>query len=119
MPVDGVFIGTPLMASREAATNSQVKRLLVETPGIEEGTWVRRGEVRGGMTSGLSQLHADIYEVANASAAIRNRFRTIAIPLIAFAAAKTSGAPNAAAFAIANAYPGGNCVIGRGWRSPE
>ena len=69
MPVDGVFIGTPLMASREAATNSQVKRLLVETPGIEEGTWVRRGEVRGGMTSGLSQLHADIYEVANASAA--------------------------------------------------
>ena len=68
MPVDGVFVGTALMASAEAATSPAVKDLLVATPGISEG-WVRRGEVRGGMTSGLSQLHADLYEVANASAA--------------------------------------------------
>ncbi|MDO4887377.1 MAG: DUF1729 domain-containing protein [Actinomycetaceae bacterium] len=69
MPVDGVFIGTPLMACREATTSEDVKRLLVETPGIEKDSWVRRGEVRGGMTSGLSTLHADLYQVANSSAA--------------------------------------------------
>lgn len=68
MPVDGVFIGTPLMASAEAATSPAVKDLLVATPGISEG-WVHRGEIRGGMTSGLSQLHADLYEIANSSAA--------------------------------------------------
>lgn len=67
MPVDGVFLGTTLMAAKEAATSPAVKELLVQTEGITEG-WVRRGEIRGGMTSGLSQLHADLYEVANASA---------------------------------------------------
>ncbi|AZA14504.1 type I polyketide synthase [Corynebacterium choanae] len=71
MPVDGVLIGTATMTAREAKTSPQVKQLLVDTPGVElddAGGWVGRGAARGGVTSGLSHLHADMYEVYNDSA---------------------------------------------------
>ncbi|WP_044084691.1 type I polyketide synthase [Bifidobacterium gallicum] len=78
MPVDGVFIGTAVMTAREAHTSPQVKQLLLNTPGITPdtpagadlgtGDWVASGKVRGGMTSGMSHLHADIYEIENTSA---------------------------------------------------
>ncbi|MEK0226286.1 fatty acid synthase subunit beta domain-containing protein [Bifidobacterium mongoliense] len=80
MPVDGVMIGTAAMTAKEAHTSPQVKRMLVETPGIpashedddpfapqSEG-WVPAGHAVGGVSSGLSHLHADIYELDNASA---------------------------------------------------
>lgn len=86
MPVDAVMIGTAAMTAKEAHTSPEVKRMLVETPGIAmpksssiEGfdedpfaplgeRWVPSGKVIGGVTSGLSHLHADIYELENASA---------------------------------------------------
>ena len=86
MPVDAVMIGTAAMTAKEAHTSPEVKRMLVETPGIVmpkassiEGfdedpfapmgeRWVPSGKVIGGVTSGLSHLHADIYELENASA---------------------------------------------------
>ena len=86
MPVDAVMIGTAAMTAKEAHTSPEVKRMLVETPGIVmpkassvEGfdddpfapmgeRWVPSGKVVGGVTSGLSHLHADIYELENASA---------------------------------------------------
>ena len=86
MPVDAVMIGTAAMTAKEAHTSPEVKRMLVETPGIVapkassvEGfdddpfapmgeRWVPSGGVVGGVTSGLSHLHADIYELENASA---------------------------------------------------
>lgn len=88
MPVDAVMIGTAAMTAKEAHTSAQVKRMLVETPGITEANdacveglgasedpfapigerWVPSGKVVGGVTSGLSHLHADIYEIENASA---------------------------------------------------
>ncbi|PAU67719.1 fatty-acid synthase [Bifidobacterium criceti] len=81
MPVDGVLIGTAVMTAKEAHTSPEVKRLLVETPGITEADgadgdvfaplgeqWVPSGKAVGGVTSGLSHLHADIYELENASA---------------------------------------------------
>ena len=88
MPVDAVMIGTAAMTAKEAHTSAQVKRMLVETPGITEENassaegsaascdpfapigerWVPSGKVVGGVTSGLSHLHADIYEIENASA---------------------------------------------------
>ncbi|MCT1564077.1 type I polyketide synthase [Corynebacterium glucuronolyticum] len=71
MPVDAVFIGTPAMTAKEAKTTDSVKKLLVNTPGtsIDENCgWVPRGEVVGGMTSGMSHLHADMHEVDNAAA---------------------------------------------------
>ncbi|MGN6160625.1 MAG: fatty acid synthase subunit beta domain-containing protein [Marmoricola sp.] len=66
MPLDGVLVGTAAMACREATTSPQVKQLLVETPGSP--AWVRAGEVAGGVTSGRSQLGADIHEIDNAAA---------------------------------------------------
>ncbi|MDR0950345.1 MAG: DUF1729 domain-containing protein, partial [Candidatus Ancillula sp.] len=75
MPVDGVFIGTVAMATKESHATDQVKQLLLETPGIsredvEKGdSWVGSGKSRGQMTSGLSHLRADIYEIDNDSAA--------------------------------------------------
>ncbi|WP_080796025.1 type I polyketide synthase [Corynebacterium pacaense] len=72
MPVDGILVGTAAMATKEATTSPQVKQLLVDTPGVDPhdaGGWVGRGEARGGVTSGLSHLHADMYEVDNDSAA--------------------------------------------------
>ena len=80
MPVDGVLVGTALMTAKEAHTSPQVKKFLVETPGITDTekngdpfaplgeSWVPSGGVAGGMSSGLSHLHADIYEIENASA---------------------------------------------------
>lgn len=80
MPVDGVLVGTAAMTALEAHTSPQVKRMLVQTPGIADGNddadpfapagerWVPSGKAVGGVTSGLSHLHADIYEVENASA---------------------------------------------------
>ncbi|WEV63757.1 type I polyketide synthase [Bifidobacterium sp. ESL0732] len=81
MPVDGVLIGTAAMTAKEAHTNPDVKRMLVATPGISPKpddsdpfaplgeNWVPAGQVaKGGVASGLSHLHADIYELENASA---------------------------------------------------
>ncbi|RSX55418.1 type I polyketide synthase [Bifidobacterium samirii] len=90
MPVDGVLVGTAAMTAKEAHTSPEVKRLLVATPGIGDAAadaagadgsgeadpfaapgerWVPSGRAVGGVTSGLSHLHADIYELENASAA--------------------------------------------------
>ena len=80
MPVDGVLVGTAVMTAKEAHTSPEVKQMLVSTPGIAaKGAendpfaplgeqWVPSGQVKGGVTSGLSHLHADIYELENASA---------------------------------------------------
>lgn len=81
MPVDGVLVGTAVMTAKEAHTSPEVKRLLVETPGITAADagaddvfaplgeqWVPSGKSVGGVASGLSHLHADIYELENASA---------------------------------------------------
>ena len=77
MPVDGVLVGTAVMTAREAHTSPEVKRMLVDTPGIGVGEqhgdvfaplgeqWVPSGQAVGGVTSGLSHLHADIYELEN------------------------------------------------------
>ena len=73
MPVDGVLVGTAAMTTKEAHTTKAVKELLVATPGVpdddELGGWVGEGVTRGGMTSGLSHLRADMHEVSNAAAA--------------------------------------------------
>ncbi|MDO5372137.1 MAG: DUF1729 domain-containing protein [Corynebacterium glutamicum] len=72
MPVDGILVGTAAMATKEATTSPQVKQALVDTPGVDPhdaGGWVGRGDARGGVTSGLSHLHADMYELDNDSAA--------------------------------------------------
>lgn len=76
MPVDGVMIGTAAMTAKEARTNDDVKQLLVDTPGISgdaagtasDGGWVASDASAGGMTSGLSHLRADLYEIDNSSA---------------------------------------------------
>lgn len=80
MPVDGVLVGTAAMTAKEAHTSPQVKDFLVQTPGITEfeknddpfaprgESWVPAGGHVGGVASGLSHLHADIYEIENSSA---------------------------------------------------
>lgn len=71
MPVDGVLIGTAAMTAKEAKTQDSVKELLVQTEGVpaSEGGWVGAGQSKGGMTSGLSHLRADMYEIDNDAAA--------------------------------------------------
>ncbi|MCO4761193.1 MAG: DUF1729 domain-containing protein [Myxococcales bacterium] len=66
MPIDGVLLGTVTMACKEAATSPQVKAALVAAAGTTD--WVPSGAVVGGMTSGLSQLGADIHYLDNAAA---------------------------------------------------
>lgn len=67
MPVDAVLVGTAAMATLEARTSPQVKKLLVETPGVGGNGWVGVGDANGGMTSGLSHLDADMHEIENSS----------------------------------------------------
>ncbi|WP_229055074.1 type I polyketide synthase [Aeromicrobium sp. Leaf350] len=63
MPVDGVLVGTAGMAAAEATTSPQVKQLLVDTPGT--AAWIGAGKAVRGMSSGRSQLGADIHEIDN------------------------------------------------------
>lgn len=65
MPVDALLLGTVTMAAREATATRSVKEALVRAPGA--GEWVFAGEVRGGVTSGKSQLNADIHYLDNAA----------------------------------------------------
>lgn len=70
MPVDGVLIGTAAMATKEATTTDAVKELLVSTPGLspaQNGGWVGVNQAAGDVTSGRSQLGADIHEIDNAA----------------------------------------------------
>jgi fatty acid synthase len=66
MPVDAIFLGTICMAVKEAKTSPQVKKSLVETAGDKD--WVYAGTSKGQMTSGKSQLNADIHYVDNFAA---------------------------------------------------
>ncbi len=63
MPLDGVLIATAAMATLEATTAPEVKRLLVDTPGTPD--WIGAGTAVGGMASSRSQLGADIHEIDN------------------------------------------------------
>ncbi|MFT3899684.1 MAG: DUF1729 domain-containing protein [Gordonia sp. (in: high G+C Gram-positive bacteria)] len=65
MPLDGVLVGTAAMATAEATTSPEVKRLLVDTAGCDE--WIGAGHAAAGMASGRSQLGADIHEVDNSA----------------------------------------------------
>ncbi|MBI1944153.1 MAG: DUF1729 domain-containing protein [Deltaproteobacteria bacterium] len=67
MPVDAVFLGTRLMATREACTSPAVKEALVVAPGDEQ-RWPVGGGVAGGVISGKSSLDAPIYFLDNAAA---------------------------------------------------
>ena len=66
MPVDAIFLGTLCMATAEAGTSPQVKQALVDAKGAAE--WVFAGSSKGQITSGKSQLNADIHYVENAAA---------------------------------------------------
>ncbi|MFT6399499.1 MAG: fatty acid synthase, partial [Bradymonadia bacterium] len=67
MPVDCVYVGTIAMACAEATATASVKQALVDAPGAAQ--WVWTGDVAGGMTSGKSQLNADIHYIENSAAA--------------------------------------------------
>ncbi|GAA1089733.1 fatty acid synthase subunit beta domain-containing protein [Tsukamurella strandjordii] len=67
MPVDGILVGTAAMATLEATTSDDVKRMLAEIPGTPD--WIGAGHAGGGMASGRSQLGADIHEIDNAASA--------------------------------------------------
>jgi len=66
MPVDAIFVGTLAMACREATASPSVKAALAAAPG--DLGWVGRGQAKGGVTSGQSQLNADIHYLDNAAA---------------------------------------------------
>ena len=66
MPVDAIFLGTLAMACREATATPGVKTALADASGTP--AWVGRGVVDGGITSGRSQLDADIHYLENAAA---------------------------------------------------
>ncbi len=70
MPVDAVILGTRLMAAKEAKTSPQIKELLVKLAGAKN--WVGRGEFNGGVTSGQSQLGADVHYADNATSRTAN-----------------------------------------------
>ncbi|GAA0212307.1 type I polyketide synthase [Corynebacterium riegelii] len=71
MPVDGVFVGTVAMATKEAKATDSVKQLLVDTPGLppeHNGGWVGRGQGVSGVASSQSHLLADLHDLDNSFA---------------------------------------------------
>ncbi|KAK1943247.1 Fatty acid synthase subunit alpha [Phytophthora citrophthora] len=76
MPIDGILIGSRVMAAKEAATAPEVKKLLVNTPGIEsEMEWETSytGAV-GGVVTVTSELGEPIHVVANRGALLWKEF---------------------------------------------
>ena len=76
MPVDAVYLGTALMAAKEACTAPAVKQALVQANGTDNV--VGRGQTVGGIRSGLSGLGADIHYVDNHAARTSAFLDTIA-----------------------------------------
>ncbi|MFT7579597.1 MAG: enoyl reductase-like protein/acyl dehydratase, partial [Myxococcota bacterium] len=66
MPVDAVLLGTVTMACAEATASASVKQALADAAGADR--WVHAGGAAGGVTSGKSQLNADIHYLDNAAA---------------------------------------------------
>ena len=67
MPVDAVFLGTRLMATKEACTSGAVKEALVRAAG-DARRWPVDGRSAGGVASGKSSLDAPIWYLDNAAA---------------------------------------------------
>ena len=70
MPVDGVLIGTAAMATKEATTTDGRQAAPRRDPRHHldvNGGWVGAGRSDGNVTSGRSQLGADIHEIDNAA----------------------------------------------------
>ncbi|CAI5733880.1 unnamed protein product [Peronospora farinosa] len=67
MPMDGILLGSRVMVAKEAATAPDVKKLLVDTPGIEsELEWeTSYTGVVGGVVTVTSELGEPIHVVAN------------------------------------------------------
>lgn len=66
MPFDGVLLGSRLMVCREAHTSPQVKKLICDTPGVEDSDWERTyTEVVGGVITVRSEMGQPIHKIAN------------------------------------------------------
>jgi enoyl reductase-like protein/3-oxoacyl-ACP reductase-like protein/acyl dehydratase len=76
MPVDAVFLGTLAMACQEATASPQVKQALVAAAGTPG--WVFAGRAQGGVTSGKSQLGADIHYLDNTAAQVGRLLDSVA-----------------------------------------
>ncbi len=76
MPVDAIFLGTMCMACKEATASPQVKQALVDAGGTAK--WVHAGDASGGVTSGKSQLGADIHYLDNAAARVGRLLDSVA-----------------------------------------
>ncbi|EGZ23948.1 hypothetical protein PHYSODRAFT_556584 [Phytophthora sojae] len=76
MPADGILMGSRVMVAKEAATAPAVKKLLVDTPGIEsELEWeTSYTGVVGGVVTVTSELGEPIHVVANRCAQLWKEF---------------------------------------------
>ncbi|CCI41838.1 unnamed protein product [Albugo candida] len=66
MPVDGILLGSRIMVAKEAATATEVKQLLVDTPGISnESEWEKSYKgIVGGVITVTSELGEPIHKIA-------------------------------------------------------
>ncbi|KAJ5689024.1 fatty acid synthase subunit beta [Penicillium macrosclerotiorum] len=66
MPFDGVLLGSRLMVCREAHTSPQVKKLICDTPGVEDSGWERTySGSAGGVITVRSEMGQPIHKIAN------------------------------------------------------
>ncbi|MGM0597327.1 MAG: fatty acid synthase subunit beta domain-containing protein, partial [Myxococcota bacterium] len=68
-PVDAVLTGTAAMVSKEAETNTEIKKKIAATAGIDNG-WVQYGKLKGGFRSGRSSLGATIWYMDNVASSL-------------------------------------------------
>jgi fatty acid synthase subunit beta len=66
MPFDGVLLGSRLMVCREAHTSPQVKKLICDTPGVEDSEWEQTyAGSAGGVITVRSEMGQPIHKIAN------------------------------------------------------
>jgi len=66
MPFDGVMLGSRMMVAKEAHTSTQVKKLIVDTPGVvDDAEWHRSfDEPTGGVVTVVSEMGQPIHVLA-------------------------------------------------------
>ncbi|KAG0644953.1 Fatty acid synthase beta subunit [Hyphodiscus hymeniophilus] len=65
MPVDGVLLGSRLMAAKEAHTSDKVKTLIMQTPGTSESDWHKTYDgPAGGVITISSEMGEPIHKLA-------------------------------------------------------
>ncbi|OLY81869.1 Fatty acid synthase subunit beta [Smittium mucronatum] len=75
MPYDGILLGSRMMVAKECPTSYEVKKIIVDTPGVADEEWEKTYDgAAGGVISVISELGQPVHVIANRAAILWREF---------------------------------------------